>query len=229
MTLVLLIGQSNAEGFLNTGPAPYAPTARVQIWTGTEFNYMNPGANTGPGGEWGAEVAFANRWLAEHPTGMLYIGKVVAGSTGLAYDVDQTDWSPHSTGEMFKLAKWNALRLQANLGEPLDAVLMMQGETDAFDAAKAGAYEANLREFITEVRAQFVPGGDADLPFVYGRINDSTPYFEQVRWAQYVVDRDDPYATSFDTYSYTTAPDGLHYDAPGQLRLGSDLFEAWAF
>ena len=47
MPLVMFAGQSNALGFGNNGPAPYVPTWRVQIWTGTEFNYMNPGVNTG--------------------------------------------------------------------------------------------------------------------------------------------------------------------------------------
>jgi hypothetical protein len=49
---IIIAGDSNALGFLNNGPAPYAPTAQVQIWadsrTGSyQWNYMDPGFNTG--------------------------------------------------------------------------------------------------------------------------------------------------------------------------------------
>ena len=98
----------------------------------------------------------------------------------------------------------------------------MQGETDATDPMKAQAYEANLRDLFAHMRSDW----GSDL-ISMGRIADSTPYFETVRWAQYVVDRDDPHVTSFDTYTFTRQPDGIHYDAAGQLALGHDMYSGW--
>ena len=47
MSLVLLISQSNGLTFGNIGPAPYTPTARVQIWLpeAQTFAPMTPGLN----------------------------------------------------------------------------------------------------------------------------------------------------------------------------------------
>src|SRR3954468_9341681 len=108
--LVAFAAQSNGLGYLNNGPAPYVPTARVQIAVDSDgdgrvdtFNYMQPGVNTGTASNplaWGPEVAFANDWLANHPTGTLYIAKTAKGETALAQN-DGLDWSPHSVGELF--------------------------------------------------------------------------------------------------------------------------------
>jgi hypothetical protein len=61
----------------------------------------------------------------------------------------------------------------------------------------------------------------------FGRISDSTPYFEQVRWAQYVVDREDPNAVSFDTYDFAMQCDNLHYAADGFLQIGGAFCSAY--
>ena len=122
---IILAGQSNALGYLNTGAAPYVPTPRVQIWADTNgdgvpdaWNYMNPGVNTGTPENptvWGPEVGFANSWLATHPTGNLWIVKIAKGSTGLAADPAQIDWSPSSSGEMYAQATAAIAAARANL------------------------------------------------------------------------------------------------------------------
>lgn len=237
MTIVILAGQSNALGFGNSGPAPYTPTPRVEIWTdtnhngvwdyGDNFNMMVPGVNTGTPANpnvWGPEVEIAKAWLAANPSGTLYIGKVAHGSTGLAADPTQLDWSPHSTGEMFDQATFVARSMQANLGvSEIDAAFFMQGETDATDPAKAAAYGSNLTEFIADAR-----GAWNVEDFVVGRITDTAgAYNEAVRDAQWLDDQTDPDMVSFKTIGFGMQADQLHYDAAGQIALGQGFYDGW--
>jgi hypothetical protein len=237
---IILAGQSNALGYLNTGPAPYTATARVQIWTDTNgdgapdaWNYMRPGVNTGTAANpnvWGAEVELANRWLADHPSGYLWIVKegAVKGSTGLAQDANQLDWSPHSRGEMYDQATATIHAAQANLQasafafKAWDAVAWSQGETDATDPAKAAAYGANLTELIADARRDW---GVED--FVVSRISDTGAASLAVRQAEWAVDQADPHAASFKTIGFGLQPDLIHYDAAGQMALGDGFYDGW--
>lgn len=241
MHVELFAGQSNALGFGNTGPAPYTPTYRVQIWVDTDgdglgdaFNFMNPGVNTGTPSNttaWGPEVAFAKAWLAAHAgdNEILYIGKVVKGSTSLAQS-DGLDWSPASRGELFDKAATESARMRANLGiDRLEAVFWMQGEQDTTSASAAASYADHLRDFLGAVRTQWM--GDPNGYIGVGRITDSAalPYSQQVRVAQWQVDQEDPHMESFKTIGFAMQPDGLHYAADGQLALGQAFFDNWAF
>lgn len=244
---IIIAGQSNALGFLNTGPAPYTPTAQVQIWTDTNgdgvgdaFNYMRPGVNTGTAAnptDWGPEVQEANDWLKVHAGDGSYLwivkdGETVHGSTGLAHDATQLDWSPASTGEMYATTVAAARNALAYLhGGPYsfdhyDVFDFMQGETDATDPTKAAAYETNLTGFVAAVRR--------DLPvqdFVLGRIGDGVGAPADnlaVRVAQWDVDQADAHVGSFKTIGFERQSDNLHYDAVGQVALGHGFFDAWA-
>lgn len=231
MPLVLFAGQSNALGFGNNDPAPYTPTWRVQIWTGEAFNYMDPGRNTGTPANpaaWGPEVGFARDWLAANPTGILYLGKVAKGETGLAPSAG-LDWSPASQGEMFDRAAGVAAAMRANLGvATLDAVFWMQGEQDATDAGAASAYGDRLTAFLGAVRADWM--GDAGGYVGAGRIGDSDalPFNLDVRVAQWQVDQVDDHLETFRTLDFEMQADGLHYAADGHLAIGHRFFDAWA-
>ena len=239
-THIILAGQSNALGYLNTGPAPYTPTTRVQIWAlqpngSYQWNYMLPGSNTGTPANptvWGPEVAFANKWLAQHPFGNLWIVKSAKGSTGLAEDAGLgiQDWSPDSVGELFDTttsmvtaAKNNLVGSQYAFSE-YDGLLWMQGEQDATSQVTANAYHANLVEFIAEARASWFVER-----VVIGRITESPnlAYDEAVRIAQWQVFMEDPEAPSFKTTGFGMQEDLIHYDAAGHIRLGSSFYDAW--
>lgn len=240
---ILIDGQSNALGFGNSGPAPYTPTARVQIWTDTDgdgigdtWHYMLPAVNTGTPDNptvWGPEVGLANAWLGAHPSGNLWIDKVAKGSVGLAQDPAQLDWSPQSHGEMFDAATASAHTAQANLaGTPYafaawDAVMWMQGETDATDPAKAATYGADVRALISAARSAW-----SVSEVVVGRITDSAalPYSLDVRNAEWNLDSGDaPVAGvhTFKTIGFEMQPDGVHYDAAGQIALGAAFYDGW--
>lgn len=235
-TMILIAGQSNALGFGNSGPAPYVPTARVQIWTDTNgdgegdaFNYMNPGVNTGSKGAanvWGPEVEFANRWLADNPEGYLWLGKVARGSTGLAQASTDLDWSPYSNGEMFDRATHVAQNMQANIGQTLDGVLWMQGESDAYDEGTAWGYGLNLKELFAAIRSEWFQSGQ-DAEIVFGKIGMQPPFADVVRYQQHVRDVMDPHATAIETVDFGFQPDGLHYSATGHVQLGGAFYEGW--
>lgn len=226
MTSVILAGQSNALGYLNDGPAPYAVDWRVQIWTGERFEVMQPGVNTGTAANpaaWGPEVEFANRWLVDNADNgdILAIGKVVKGSTGLAHDDAALDWSPSSRGELFDQATAVAKAMEAALQtDKIDATLWMQGETDATDAAKADAYAANLADLFAHMRLDW---GSTEIAF--GRIGGQPEYAAQVRYAEWLVDQQDDHAASFKTLDYAMRPDGLHY--ADHVQLGAGFYDAW--
>lgn len=239
-THVILAGQSNALGYLNNGPAPYKPTARVQIWADTDhdglgdaWNYMLPGSNTGTLTNplaWGPEVQFANRWLAANPTGYLWINKIAKGSTGIAEDGGEVDWSPSSTGEMYDIATTAITGSMANLsGGPYtfsswDAVLWMQGEQDATSQAKANAYGANLEALIAAAREDW-----SVEKFILGRITDSAAlqYNEAVRIAQWALPLEDSNVLSFKTIGFGMRDDTIHYNDVGHVQLGNSFFYAF--
>lgn len=229
---VILAGDSNALGYLNNGPAPYEATARVQIWTGTAWNYMLPGVNTGTPNNptaWGPEVQEANDWLAHNPTGVLWIVKdalTVKGSTTLA-----VDWAPHG-GAMYTSATSAAgAAMHALDGTPYafthyDVADVVLGENDAVNPAYAAAYKANETAFIAAARVDW-----AVNEFVFSRINDAVGAPADnlaVRVAQWDVDQADPHVESFKTIGFAMQPDDVHYAEAGQLALGHAFYDAWA-
>lgn len=228
--LILFAGESN-NGHLNTGPAPYEPTARVQIWVDSDgdglkdaFHYMRPGFNTGLPNQpdaWGPEVEFANAWLAANPgTEILWIGKEVKGSTTLA-----DDWSDGQA--MFERAELTANRMLANLGrDHLDAVLFTQGVNDAFDFAKAGAYEDRLTVFAEDVRDQWMH--DPNGQIVLARVVASVPFGGIVAAAQVAVDANDVHLQSFSMDGFEFRDDGFHLSAVGYVELGRSMFDGWS-
>ena len=236
---MVFAGQSNTVGFgmsVESLPATDRVTDPLTlIWNnGTNaFEVMTPAVNTDtPGcpGAWGPEVGFAEAFRQTHPGEVLYIVKSAKGSTGLAANPEGVDWSPRSEGELFDLTTARVQDARASAGGAgVDSVFLFQGEEDAFDAAAAQAYGANLAAWIAAIRAEWM--GDPEGQVDFGRINDSGPYFETVRWAQVMVDQTDSHAASFDTYDYQMQADDMHYAAQSYVRIGENfhsMYEGWA-
>jgi hypothetical protein len=242
-TRIIIAGQSNALGYLNTGPAPYVPDARVQIWCDTNadgvpdaWNFMNPGANTGTLANpnvWGPEVEFANQWKSKNvgSNDSLWIVKegCVKGSTYLQEETANgvLDWSPESTNELFATAHATVLAAMANVaGNPAeaftayDALLWMQGEQDATDQTAADNYNVNLRDFLSHVRDPTV--GWAVNKVLIARIAAPlTAYHDTVRLAQWAVSFDDlANSPGFATKDLPLRNDSLHYTDQGHILLG---------
>lgn len=230
-THIIIAGDSNALGYLNNGPAPYEPTAQVQIWTGTAWNYMQPGVNTGTPANpqaWGPEVQEANDWLAVHAGdgSHLWIVKdaeTVKGSTTLA-----VDWNP-AIGALYASTTHAVNAAMHNLDgtqfafDRYDALEVGLGENDAVNHAWASAYATNLTSFISAAREDWHVTN-----VIMNRINDQVGAPEDnlaVRVAQFGVDQADDHVSSFKTIGFEMQPDQLHYDATGQIALGHGFFD----
>lgn len=233
--LVILAGQSNALGFrVHASDMPAAATAcdpHVQIWNpaAQAFETMAPGVNTGTPNNptaVGPEAEFAARWVEDHPGETLYIVKAAKGSTGLAEDPDQLDWSPHSTGELFDATTAQVEAAKAASGvSKVSAILWIQGEQDAASAAKAAGYAFNLIDAFAEMRAKW---GDASTPIVLGRLSDAPhlAHADGVQLGQDIAASFLPGVAKVPTDGLGMQADQLHYDAAGQVGLGDELYDA---
>lgn len=236
---LIIAGDSNALGYLNNGPAPYAPTARVQIWADTNgdgvgdaWNYMRPGVNTGTVANplaWGPEVQEANDWLAAHPTGVLWIVKdaqTVKGSTTLAMD-----WAPGSGGMYASTTSATGAAMHALDGTPYafthyDVADVVLGENDAVHSDMAASYGVNLAGLVSHARVDWNV-----TEFVFSRINDAVGAAADnlaVRQAQWNEDQADGHVESFKTIGFAMQPDDVHYAEAGQVALGHAFYDAWA-
>lgn len=235
---IIIAGDSNALGFLNTGPAPYSVTVRAQIWTDTDsdgrgdaWHYLNPGVNTGTLANpqsWGVEVQLANRWLADNPTGYLWIVKnaeTVKGGTTLA-----GDWNPE-TGAYFHSTDASADAAMSNLDgtqfafDHYDMAFIGLGENDAVNHQMASDYLANLTAFDLAARSQW--GVDELVEYRITTGAGSAADNQTVREAQWQADMADDHLTTFKTIGYAMQPDGIHYAAAGHVALGNAAYDGW--
>lgn len=233
--ILIVAGQSNALGY-NVAPAElptaYAPDAHVQIWNATTaaFETMQAGVNTGTANNptaWGPEVGEAMAWASAHPGETLYIVKDTHGSTGIAADATQLDWSPSSAGEMYStattdIAAAKAALTAAGLTPHVVGVDWMQGEQDAVDATKAAAYGVNLADLFSHIETQW-GDGDGTTEISFGRIasGDALAYEATVRSAQDAVTVGSAIYREIDTDAFAQQADNLHFTGAGQLSLAS--------
>lgn len=219
--LVAIWGQSNALGYnVNPSELPswYTPNSRVQIWSGSGWSTMIPGVNTGTGSNpaaWGPEVAFAYAWLQDNVTGTLYITKTVKGSTGLAQDASQVDWSPNSTSEMYDQAISSLLAAKSTLISPHTAIVWVQGEQDAADYSKAVSYAYNY----AQLKAAVSSAAGYNV-WVDSRISTQFAYNDIVNNALG--------ANAIDTANSPLQSDLLHYSGAGQIENGLNLYAAYS-
>jgi hypothetical protein len=192
---------------------------------GDLFNYMLPRAvNTGTPAN---PRHGAPRWSSPrtgwrpHPDPARSSGSARSPRARRRWQADGgLDWSPSSPGEMFDRAqRGGATDAWPTSGSTtLDAVFWMQGEQDATRPTGRPATPTTCGEFLAAVRADWMhdPHGYVGL----GRITDSAalPYNADVRYAEWLVDQEDPDLESFKTIGFEMQPDGIHYDAAGTWR-----------
>ena len=233
--LLIVAGQSNAVGFgLRPMDAPVGLRQShpdVQIWTGQRFQPLVIGANTGSPGRpeaWGPEVQFAHRWRAAHPGRTLYIVKFARGSSSLAPSPGY-DWHPRSE-ELFRSATDEVRAAKARLrGEGIvprvNAILWVQGETDATNPRFSAAYKQHLSQFLEAMQSRWA---DRTTRIVIAQIAKSLPYADMVRSAQVSLAKSLPRVSAVDMDELPTQLDGLHLSAGGQVALGDILYESAA-
>lgn len=235
---IIIAGDSNPLGYQNTGPAPYTPTVRVQIWadldgngTGDTWVYMNPGVNTGTKANptaWGSEVQIANRWLADHPDGILWIVKnaeTVKGGSSLGHE-----WEPFN-GSLFVSATRSVNAAMHNLDgtafafSHYDVAFIGLGENDASSPAYAADYLPNIIEFNEAIRPTWHVSHLVEYRITEGAGAPADNL--AVRQAQWQADQLDEDLATFKTIGFAMQPDGVHYAAEGHIALGNANYDGW--
>jgi hypothetical protein len=153
--------------------------------------------------------------------------KHAVGATSLAGDWNPTNGATYTA---FRQTVSNGLTALTNAGHTYEIAgfLWMQGESDAFNAGQAAAYNANLTALIADVRTRY----GADLPFLIGQLPSGqyapTPPVGHatVRQAQANVAQLDAMAKLIVTDSFSLKADIIHFDAAGQMALGQAFAQA---
>jgi len=214
----LLGGQSNMEGRASTSSllAPLQnPQPDVLLYEGATLAALEPsGANFGP------EVTFGRYVADAFPVDDFAIIKYGIGGSNL-----HTDWDPNtgSTYGVFRATVTNGLAALQSGGNSTEIVgmLWVQGERDAKDNRTTAEYQADLTEFIADVRTRY----GADLPFFLSRLSVlqtdiSVDQLAEIRPAQANVAAGDSNAYMINTDSFGMKTDHLHFDGAGQQSLG---------
>lgn len=184
----------------------------------------------------GPEVSFGAAIKQAYPNDDIYLIKHAWGATSLAgaWDPDgYVNWNPtNSVGvhhqDSFGVQYYHFRTTVAAALADLDAnsvdyeiagMLWMQGESDAINAGRDAAYQANLTAFIADMRSHY----DQDLPFIIGRINPVWGGENSLTRAaqQYVAENTDG-VEWFDTDGMSRHGNNtnVHYDTLGQIQLG---------
>lgn len=229
VTTWVVAGQSQATTFgmsHKTLPFGWVPDPQAFIWAWDEeqqkgeWERYEPGVNSVPGGRWGPEAELIREFREDHPVSPLAIIKYAPGQTGVAKDPDQRDWNLHSRGEAWDhlAAMTDAATKTCDLA--VDAVFWIGNHNDGMRADKAALTRQNMAELVQASRTRW----GAKVRWIVGLPDDTAPYFAEVRSGLIELREADPFMINFDTYHYTTQPDGLHYDAASVVHLGRDFY-----
>lgn len=209
LKIFVLAGQSNMQGCgasMDLPPGLRQPQKDVLLFRGTIWTPLEPGKSFGP------EITFGQA-MAQHFGEPIGLVKVAVDGTNLA-----SHWSPENPRSLY--VKLVGMVKDARQSRPVVVMgmLWMQGAADARFEPMAQAYQKNLVHLIETARKDF---GDANLPFVCGRINQpsqSYPYVDIVRKAQESISL--PNYRTFNCDDLTRNGDVLHFDAIAQQELG---------
>ncbi len=244
----LIGGQSNADGRAEIAglPAEYRSSrADVDFYHKVEGRAPVAGS-LAPGksetGQFGPEVLFGHRLgnIHAHEEGArVALIKYANGGTNL-----HTHWKAGgdatTTGDgpeyqVFQATVHSGLAHFRQAYPAAEIILMgmiwMQGESDAV-APHSTNYLSNLAGFIADVRTTF----DATLPFIIGRLSSAQTALDatqrnNIRSAQDAAAAD-PLVSLVDTDGFGMKSDRLHFDAAGQMAMGSAFageaaYHAW--
>ena len=236
--IYLLGGQSNMVGVgLNTElPAQLQlPQPNVQIYAAGQVDPCdaNSWGDLRPGlgfNEYcfGPEITFGRDMDAEQPGDGIILIKYSVGGTSLWSDWHAPDINYPNGGpqyEAFMNTVTTALgELSLGYDPNIVGMIWMQGESDSSDLERAQAYEQNLTNLIQSIRSDL---GVPNMPFVIGQISNQYGYTygSIVQQAQYNVSQTLPNTALVITEDLTLNSDNIHYDAAGQIALGTRFAE----
>jgi Domain of unknown function (DUF4347)/Carbohydrate esterase, sialic acid-specific acetylesterase/Cadherin domain len=233
VSVYLLGGQSNMSGVGSSGSdlsgAYASPLPEVRIWKNGSYVALKNGfsKNDGSGTGFGAEIGFGFALEAARKNGTanteeIYLVKNALGSTSL-----YQEWNINGNNnqyDSFTASVDSALASlrNAGLGYKVEAMLWMQGESDADIAIRANSYAENLTNLIGDVRSRYGSATD----FVIGRLHEELDpvrylYDDIVRNAQTSVANADPRNRWINTDRLAVGADSKHFTSAGHLALGT--------
>ncbi len=205
----ILAGQSNMMGRGRTDQLPEELKEQPD-----NVSYYTHGrkSNIAKYSMFGPEVEFTHAIAKTFPNDKIIIIKSAA--SGSAID----EWLPGSPlyEGLLRQVKFVVDPAKTNI----EAVVWMQGETDARSQESAEKYKEKLTSFITTLRHDLHA---EQAVFLVGRISQKDinfPMEKQIRNAQDQVCQDDPNSILVDTDGLGKIYDKVHYNAKGQVELG---------
>lgn len=218
----LLGGQSNMDGRAATSGLTIelqSPQNDILFYEGGNLRALQPGS----GADFGPEITFGRTIADEFPSQSFGLIKYARGGTSLT-----DDWDPITGGDYttFQNTVTNGLAAITGAGHTYEIVGMLwtQGERDAKLNRTSAQYEADLVEFVGDVRTRY----GSDLPFFLSRLSinqtDMTAtQLAEIRTAQTNFATSDPNSWMIDTDGMGLKADNLHFDAAGQISLGEEF------
>ena len=201
------------------------------------FGYKNPRAGeSSVQAMFGPELYLAHA-LNSRPPFDHYILKLAVAGASLSLRAGQDDWSPDGRlyQQLIKMVvqAHQAARPRARLS--VDALVFLQGESDAQSFVEAQRYESNLRYLIKSFRSDMVSRGcatDPNFPVVISQVRDNIQwkYRHIVRRAQRRVAENvsnvrlintDDLASELVDEGYS-----VHFNKYGQAHIGLRIYDS---
>lgn len=212
----LLAGQSNMMGRGRTQelPASYRKTPK-----NVTFFYQGREHGLAQFAYFGPEVSFAHHVARAFPNDHhIIIKNAATGST-----IQQ--WQP---GQRPYEGLLRQLDLYFKDARPeVDAIIWMQGESDARKPDLAKQYATRLQSLLDNLRKDT---NSLSSLFILGQISqnvESFPQVEQVRDVQQRFSAQHPRVSMISTDGLGKIHDHIHYNAQGQMELGKRFAEAY--
>jgi hypothetical protein len=235
----IIMGQSNSLGRAHAYQLPadlQKPLEGCYIYnTATgKFEQIQAGVNTlSNKGQFGPVVKAA-QLLREYQKGTVYFVVSGAGNSQLYNSGSKQvqDWHPESNellAESKETIEKARLALVAEGKEPVfRSIAWWQGETDALEATKSGAYEANEAAFFAALDNVAYLSNTKHVVFKIFEDMKGHPHAAAVNAAKAKrAAADKRNVALIETDHYDRIPqDRLHATAAGQLQAGTDLFKA---
>lgn len=224
----LLGGQSNMQGnnaLLSQLPlALQPPQDDVLMYSGTNSAAFFGSLQVGAGNNFGPEISFGRTIADGRPYERFCLIKFAEGGTNL-----HTNWDPTSGSVYTEFRRTVTYGLEAltKAGHTYEIVGMLwtQGENDVQDGRTTAQYEADLNEFIADVRTRY----GASVKFFISRLSDNQTWSDitQVRTAQDNVAAGDPLSYLIDTDGFDMRGDNLHFEETGYVAIGEAFGQSY--
>jgi hypothetical protein len=227
----LLGGQSNMQGnnaLINQlPPALQPPQDDVLLYSGTNSAAFFGSLQVGAGNNFGPEISFGRTIADGRPYDRFCLIKFAQGATNL-----HSNWDPASGSVYTEFNRTVTYGLEAltKAGHTYEIVGMLwtQGENDVQDGRTTAQYEADLNEFIADIRTRYGSG----VKFFISRLSDNQTWrpaseINEIRTAQDNVAAADPLSYLIDTDGFEMRNDNLHFEETGYVAIGEAFGQSY--